>query len=84
MTLEEAQESVEVARRKAHAAARKMFPPGMTGMTSSIVDGARLTMIETMLMGLMAERSAYEGDFGMKAILEYRDYWEAIATEIEK
>ncbi len=53
-------------------------------MTSSIVDGARLAMIETMLMGLMAERSAYEGDFGMKAILEYRDYWEAIATEIEK
>jgi hypothetical protein len=82
VTVEEAREAVEKAKRKAHEAARRMFPPGMTGMTSSIVQPARLQVLESMIIGLMAERSQHDGDFEMKALLEMRDYWEAVAEEI--
>ncbi len=82
MTADEAREAVEKAKRKAHEAARRLFPPGMTGMTSSIVDPARLRILETMVIGLMAERSQHDGDFETKALLEMRDYWEAVEEEI--
>lgn len=82
MTKEEAREAAAKAERGAHAAAKAMFPPGMSGMTSSIVQPARLAVLEQLMMGLMAERSQHEGDFETKALLELRDYWDAVADEI--
>ncbi len=83
MTADEAREAVEKAKRKAHKAARRLFPPGMVGMTSSIIDPARLAVLESMVIGLMAERTQYvDADFEVNALLEYRDYWDAVAEEI--
>jgi len=81
VTIEEAQEAVEAAKRKMHDAARKLTM-GAIGHTP-IITAARLDMIETMLIGLMAERSQHDGTFEMKVLLELRDYWEAITEEIK-
>lgn len=82
MTIDDAKEAVEAAKRKAHAAARKLFPPGMTGMASSIVDPARLRVLESLVIGMIATTSNYPGDMEMKALLELRDYWELVAEDI--
>lgn len=82
MTIEEAKEAVEAARRKAYEAARKLFPPGMTGLSSSIVDPARLSVLETLVIGFAAKNSPYPGTDEMKVLVEMRDYWELVAEEI--
>lgn len=83
MTLEEAVESVEDAKLKAHAAARKLLP-GMAGQTSTIVNAARLHVIEMLLANLMAENSQLPETIEVRTALELRDYWECVAEEIAK
>lgn len=85
MTMEDALDAVDEAKRKAHAAARKHYGPNMTGPTSGMVNEARLVVIETMLAGLMAERSTYVCNQPEVVVaLEMRDYWEAVAEEVAK
>lgn len=83
MTFDDAMKAVDDAMAKAHAEAKKFYGPKMTGPTSPIVDRARITVIETTLAGLMAERSAYLGESNVVAALELRDYWEAVAEEVK-
>lgn len=82
MTLEEIQKSLEDARRKAHTEARAKYGPNMTGPTSPIVNAARLHVIESTLATMLARESQYVGTEEEQAILELRDYWEAVAKEI--
>lgn len=82
MTIEEADEAVEAAKRKAHAAARKLTNDAV-GHTP-IISAARLDLIEGLLIGMLARESNYPGTHEVKALLEYRDYWETIAEEIAK
>lgn len=82
MTIKEANEAIETAKRKAHAAARKLTM-GAVGHTP-IIQAARLDMLESLVIGLISRESQYPGSDELKALLEFRDYWEAIAEEIAK
>jgi len=75
--------AVDDAQNKAHAAARKHFPPGMTGQTSIIVNAARLDCIEALLITIIARESNYVGNSKQKTLQEMRDYWEMVTKAIE-
>jgi hypothetical protein len=82
VTVEEAIEALAAAKRKAHAAARKLTMGSINH--TPIITAARLDMMETLLIGLISRESCYAGSHELKALLEYRDYWEALAEEIAK
>jgi hypothetical protein len=82
VTREEIIATICDAKRKAHAAARDLYSPGI-GPTTPIVNAARLDVLEEILMGLLAGHSPYAGDLEDKKLLETRDYWELVADRIE-
>lgn len=82
MTIKEANEAIErshrqLASRSVSLALRRL------GHTP-IIQAARLDMLESLVIGLISRESQYPGSDELKALLEFRDYWEAIAEEIAK
>lgn len=84
MTFDEALAAVEEAKLKAHAAARKLLPAGPAGQTSTIVNAARMIVMEALLAELNAQHSKYVESTLVKTVLELRDYWDCVAEEIAK
>jgi len=84
-TTEEINAELEKLRSEARAVARRrMFPGGMVGDTSSVVNEARLVVIEDTLAAILAVIGGYEdGTLELKIGLMLIDHWQKVVAEVK-
>lgn len=84
MTIDDLAKVASDVRDKVYAAARRLLPPGSGHLSLKMVDAARLSVLETTLIDLIAERAQYPGTIEEKRLLSRRDYWETILEQLKK